>query len=55
MSSNLWSEKVDLQKAFELLSAKMPVIWKPMTQSIRRTWNNLLSKADVLIDLKQES
>ena len=33
----------------------MPVIWKPMTQSSRRTWNNLLSKADVLIDLKQES
>ena len=25
-----------------------------MTQSIRCTWNNLLAKANVLIDLKQE-
>ena len=32
----------------------MPVIWKPMTQSIRCTWNNLLAKGNVLADLKQE-
>ena len=28
------------KKLLKLLSAKMPVIWKPMTQSIRYTWNN---------------
>ena len=39
----------------KLLSAKMPVIWKPMTQSIRCAWNNLLAKANTLADLKQES
>ena len=39
----------------KLLSAEMPVIWKPMTQSIWYTWNNLLVKANVLINLKQES
>ena len=55
MSSNLKSKKVDLQKLLKLLSAEMPVMWKPMTQSIRCTWNNLLSKANVLADLKQES
>ena len=53
--SRVKSKKVDLQKLLKLLSAKMPVMWKPMTQSIRRTWNNLLSKANVLADLKQES
>ena len=39
----------------KLLSVEMPVIWKPMTQSIWYTWNNLLANANVLIDLKQES
>ena len=43
------------RKLLKLLSAKMPVIWKPMTQSIGCTWNNLLAKANVLADLKQES
>ena len=37
----------------KLLSVEMSVIWKPMTQSILYTLNNLLlAKADVLIDLK---
>ena len=39
----------------KLLSAEMLEIWKPMTQSIWYTWNNLLAKANVFIDSKQES
>ena len=39
----------------QLLSAEMSVIWKPMTQLIWYTWNNLLVKANILSDYKQES
>ena len=43
----------------KLMPSEMAVIWKPMAQSVLYTWNNLrdnsLAKANVLIDLKQES
>ena len=55
MSSNRRVKRSTFKKPLKLLSAKMPVIWKPMTQPIRCTWNNFLAKANVLIDLKQES
>ena len=44
MSSNLRVKRSTFKKFLKLLSAKMPVIWKPVAQSIRCTWNNLLAK-----------
>ena len=57
MSSNPRVKRSTFKKLLKLLSAKMPVIWKPVAQSIRCTSNNLLAKlkANVLADLKQES
>ena len=56
MSSNLWSKKVDLQKAFEIIVSENAGHLEAC-DSIRCTWNNLLAKlkANVLADLKQES
>ena len=43
MSSNLWSKKVDLQKAFEIIVSENAGHLEAC-DSIRCTWNNLLAK-----------